>query len=209
MNVSLFICSYTGYSLEEFHLKYLHALLSIFLLLAASAAAGSFSAEMDVDTYVDANNANQSFADSDLLWAASAGGQPSKEVYLSFINLLGAQGFSMPDQVTSATLTLDVAQVDKPGKIRAYFLHGATLAPANWYTKGDYDAGTSSSPVEIDQVGSCTLDVTPIIKKAVESCTEDCPYSIVLVAEDDASVAFASSEASSGDKPVLEYAMED
>ena len=48
------------------------------LLLAATAAAGSFKAEMDVETYVDANNANQSFADSDLLWAASAGQRAHK-----------------------------------------------------------------------------------------------------------------------------------
>ncbi len=38
------------------------------LLLAATATAGSFKAEIDVETYVDANNTNQSFADSDLLW---------------------------------------------------------------------------------------------------------------------------------------------
>ena len=59
-------------------MRYLYALMGIFLLLAATAAAGSFKAEMDVDTYVDANNANQSFADSDLLWAASQDGKPDK-----------------------------------------------------------------------------------------------------------------------------------
>ena len=65
-----------------------------------------------------------------------------------------------------------------------------------WNDKSDYDSKVSSSPVDVDKEGSYTLDVTPIIKKAVETCTEGCPYSIVLVAEDGASVGFTSSEAS-------------
>jgi hypothetical protein len=190
------------------NLRYLYALMGIFLLLAATAAAGSFTAEMDVDTYVDADKANQSFSDSDLLWAASVGAQPTKEVYLSFINVLGAQGIFKPEQIASATLTLDAAKVDKPGKVKAYFLHGAAFDTVNWYDKADYDAEVYSSPVNIDETGSYTLDVTSIIKKAVETCTEDCPYSIVLVAEDDASVGFASSKAS-GNGPVLKYETEE
>ena len=78
-------------------MRYLYALMGIFLLLAATAAAGSFKAEMDVDTYVDADNANQSFADSDLLWAASHEWKLNKQVYLSFINLFGTQGIFKPD----------------------------------------------------------------------------------------------------------------
>lgn len=190
-------------------MRYLYAIIGLFMLLAATAAAGSFTAEMDVDLYVDADNANQSFADSDLLWAASQGGQPTKEVYLSFINLLGSQGIFNPEQIASATLTLNAAQVDNAGKITAYFLHGAALDTMTWYDKLDYDASTSSSPVEIDEAGSYTLDVTSIIKKAIETCTEDCPYSIVLVAEDGASVAFTSSEASKENKPILEYVTEE
>jgi hypothetical protein len=190
-------------------LRHLYAIISIFLLLAAVAAAASFTAEMDVDTYVDSDNANQSFADSDQLWAASDGGASNKEVYLSFVNILGSQGIFKPDQISEASLTVDAVQVDKPGKITAYFLHGAVFDTADWYTKDDYDATVSSSSVEIDDVGSYKLDVTPIIKKAVETCSEGCPYTIVLVADDDASVAFASSESSDGDEPTLEYLTED
>lgn len=186
-------------------MRYLYALISIFLALVATAAAGSFTAEMDVDTYVDANNASQSYADSDLLWAASQGGEPSKEVYLSFINLLGSQGIFKPDMIDSATLTVEAAQVDNPGKVIAYFLHGATLDTATWSDKLDYDANASSAPVEMDQAGSYTFDVTDIIKKAVETCTEGCGYSIVLVAEDGASVAFYSSESSKAEQPTLKY----
>ena len=185
-------------------LRYLYALMGLLLLLAATATAGSFKAEIDVETYVDANNTNQSFADSDLLWAASVGAEPTKQAYLSFINVLGAQGIFKPEQIASATLTLDAAKVDKPGKITAYFLHGATFDTVNWYDKTDYNAEVSSSPMDVENVGSYTLDVTSIIKKAVETCTEGCPYTIVLVAEDDATVGFASSKAS-GNKPTLVY----
>ncbi|MHB8117213.1 MAG: CBM96 family carbohydrate-binding protein [Methanothrix sp.] len=185
-------------------MRYLYALMGLLLLLAATATAGSFKAEMDVETYVDANNANQSFADSDLLWAATQDKESTKQVYLSVINMFGTQGIFNPEQVASATLTLDAAQVDKPGKIKAYFLHGAALDTMTWYDKLDYDAEVSSSPVDVEKMGSYTLDVTSIIKKAVETCTEDCPYSIVLVAEGDAAVGFASHGAS-GNKPTLVY----
>jgi hypothetical protein len=209
MNVSLFICLITGTQVEEMNLKYLYALMGVFLLLAANAAAGSFNADMDVVTYVDAENANQSFAESDLLWASSQGGESTKEVYLSVINLFGSQGIFNPEQIASATLTLDVAQVDKPGKITAYFLEGATFETTTWDDRVAYDAEVSSSPVDVDEIGSYTWDLTDIIKKAVETCTEGCGYSIVMVAEDDASVAFTSSNASSEDKPTLEYVTEE
>ncbi|MCK9565432.1 MAG: DNRLRE domain-containing protein [Methanothrix sp.] len=189
-------------------MRYLYALMGLLLLLAATATAGSFNAEMDVETYVDADNANQSFADSDLLWAASVDAEPTKQVYLSVINMFGTQGLFKPEQIASATLTLDAAQVDKPGKIKAYFLHGAALDTMTWYDKLDYDAEVSSSPMDVEKVGSYTLDVTSIVKKAVETCTEDCPYSIVLVAEDDATVGFASHGAS-GNKPTLVYVTEE
>jgi hypothetical protein len=208
MNVSLFICLITGTLVVEMNLKHLYAFMGIFLLLAAIAAAGTFTADMDVDTYLDADNANQSFDDSDLLWASSPEEPSTKEVYLSFKNLFGSQGIFNPEQIASATLTLDAAQVDKPGKITAYFLEGAILETTTWLDKIDYDADVSSSPVDVDEVGSYTWDVTDIIKKAVETCVEGCPYSIVLVAEDNASVAFTSSEAS-GNTRTLEYVTEE
>lgn len=190
-------------------MRYLHSLVGIFLILAASAAAGSFTAEMDVDTYVDAEMADQSFSDSDLLWASSQGGESSKEVYLSIINILGSQGVFDPEQIASATLTIEAAQVDRPGKISAYFLHGATLDGTAWSDKEDYDISASSDPVDVAEEKSYSIDVTGIIRKAVETCTEGCPYSIVLVAEDDASVAFYSSESAKGEKPTLEYVTEE
>ncbi|MDQ1262851.1 MAG: hypothetical protein QG575_2032, partial [Euryarchaeota archaeon] len=173
-------------------MRYLYALMGIFLLLAATAVAGSFTAKMDVETYVDANNANQSFADSDLLWAATQGNEPEKLVYLSVINTFGSQGVFKPEQIAAATLTLDATLVDKPGKVKAYYKHGETFGITTWYDKADYDSEVFSPSLNIDKEGSYTLDVTSIVKKAVETCTEGCGYSIVIVAEDDAAVGFAS-----------------
>ena len=190
------------------NLRYLYALMGIFLLLAATAAAGSFTAEMDVDTYVDADQANLSFTNNSLLWAASSGAEPTKLVYLSVINMFGAQGIFKPEQIASATLTLDAAKVDKPGNVKAYFLQGPTLE-TTWYDKKDYNATVYSSPVNVDKAGSYTWDVTDIIKKAVETCVDGCGYSIIMVAEDDASVAFTSSEASKENKPILNYVTKD
>ncbi|HOV52095.1 MAG: hypothetical protein A4E44_00880 [Methanosaeta sp. PtaB.Bin018] len=181
-----------------------YALIGLFLLLAASAEAGSFKANTDVETYVDANYIDQSFSDNDTLWAASEDGKSFQEVYLSFVNLFGSQGIFKPEQIQSATLALDAVQVKEPGEIRAYLVHGATFDTATWNDKPEYNPDVSAS-VEISKEGSYTIDVTPLIKKAVEICTEGCPYSIALVAEDGASVGFASSRASSGSRPVLEY----
>jgi len=189
----------------RYNLKYLYVMLGLFVILAgACASAGSFKAQMDVDTYVDSNNGNESFSDAETLWAASENGNPDKIVYLSFINLFGSEGIYKSDAISSATLTLEATKVEKPGKIVAYLLHGATLDTATWNDREDYDSSVSAS-AQVDKEGSYKLDATPLIKKAVETCTEGCPYSLVLVAEDGASVGFASSE-NSGQGPSLEYA---
>lgn len=190
-------------------MRSLYALISLFLLLAANAAAGSFTANMDVDTYVNANDVNQSYGESSLLWVTSVNGTPVNETYLSFVNLFGSQSIFNSDQIKSATLTLDAAKVEKTGQVTAYFFHGATFDNVNWYDKGEYDSNVTSTPLEIEKEGSYKLDVTPIIRKAVETCTEGCPYTIILVAEGDASVGFTSSEASSEKKPTLEYFTEE
>ena len=105
-------------------MRCLYAIVGLFLLLVATASAGSFKANMDVDTYVDANNANDSFSESDTLWAASEDGQPAKEVYLSFVNLFGSENIFKPEQIQSATLTLNVSNVETAGEIKAGTLLG-------------------------------------------------------------------------------------
>ncbi len=189
-------------------MRYWLAIIGALLLLAAAGSAGSFAAKIDVDTYVNSIEEDESYSDSDLLWVSSQDDDDASinETYLSYENLFGSQGIFNPDQIKSATLTLNVARVDDEGEIKAYFLEGATLNTLTWKDKVEYDLNASSDSVEIDEAEDVfELDVTPIIKKAVEACAEGCPYTIVLVGEDDVSVAFVSSEASDEDLPVLEY----
>lgn len=192
--------------MEELTLRYLYAIFGLAVLLcAASAAAGDFKVQMDVATYVDAANANANFSmNNDTLWAASADGKPEKEVYLSFVNNFGTVGVFNPDKVTSATLKLSANNVSKPGTIKAYFAHGATSEIATWNNKTEYNSSVSAT-LDVQKVGDYTMDVTPLIKMAVKTCTEGCPYSIALVADDGASIGFSKDAQS----PSLEYTTAD
>jgi hypothetical protein len=187
-------------------LRYSYALLGLAVLLsAASAAAGDFKVQMDVATYVDAANANANFSmNNDTLWAASADGKPVKEVYLSFVNNFGTVGVFNPDKVTSATLKLNAKNVSKTGTIKAYIAHGATSEITTWKDKPEYNTNVSSS-LDVQKVGEYTMDVTPLIKEAVKTCTEGCPYSLVLVADDNASIGFSKDT----QKPSLDYTTAD
>ena len=95
--------------------------------------------------------------------------------------------------------------MDSEGKIKAYFLEGATFDTLTWKDKVEYDVNVSSKSVKIDDKDEIELDVTSIVKKAIEVCAEGCPYTIVLVADEGTSVAFVSSEASDEDMPILQY----
>ncbi len=189
-------------------MRYLYAFIGLFLLLAATAVAGSFTVDMDADTYMDANNANQTFGGEEALWVASKDGKPVKVAYLSFINLLRAQNLRRPEQIQSATLTLNAARVEKPGEIKACFVLGPTLNTNTWNDRPVPESSVSVS-AEVNGEGSYTLDVAPLIRRALEACAEGCGYSFALVAEDDASVGFTSSEGSEEKRPVLKYSSTD
>ena len=164
-------------------MRYLYVLIGLALLLSlTSAEAGSFSPTVDVSTYVDTAKANESFSGSNILWVSSVDGIPAKETYLSFVNDFVTNSASKPDRIQSATLKLYANNVDKPGKLTAYFVQGPTLETTTWTDKPDFDAATSAN-LTIEKPGVYFVDVTPIIKKAVEKCLE-CGYSIVLVADD-------------------------
>lgn len=183
-------------------MRYLYVLVGLAVLLsAASAAGGNFKAQMDVSTYVDASNADMNFSENDTLQVSSADGKPVKEAYLSFVNNFGTVGVFKPDAVKSAILKLYAKNVETPGKVKAYLVHGATLDTATWNDKPEYESGVSASQ-DIQKDGKYTIDVTPLIKKAVEICTEGCPYSIAIVAEDNASMEFSKT---ASEKPSLEY----
>lgn len=186
-------------------MRYLYGFVGLFVLLSiAYATEGHLPVHspvmIDSDTYVDADHANESFGDSDVLWATSSGGNPVKVTYLSFVNDFVTNSVSSPDQIDAAKLSLNAANVEKPGKITAYFIEGPTTNEATWDSKSEYDTEASSS-TDVQTEGEYSLDVTPIIKKAIKSCPGECGYTIALVAEGDTSVGFISSEACKNKKP--------
>ena len=186
-------------------MRYWFALICIMALVGA-ATAGQFKAKLDVDAYVDKNKADESFSDGNTLWATSSDGTSEKETYLGFINTLGSEGIFTPEALKSASLKVYISEVEKSGKVDAYLLHGATLDTLTWNDKEAYYQNISAS-ADISTAGEYTINITPLMKKAVEVCTEGCPYSIVLVAEDSTSVGFGSSE--SNEAATLTYSTED
>ena len=48
-------------------------------------------------------------------------------------------------------------------------------------------------------------DATAFVKRAATECSEGCPFSVVLVAEGDASIGFTSMDGSTEEKAVLQY----
>lgn len=182
----------------------MHLIIGLMVLLGAASAAGHFTLKLDVDTYIDSANANKSFSDEKVLWATSSDGKPTKETYLGFVNSFGTAGTFSPNDVASATLKIHVAEVEKPGKVSAYFLHGPTLESLTWNDRPEYDNSTRVT-FDVSKEGDYTLNATGIVRKAVESCTEGCPFSIVLATDDGASVGFSSSKDSGANKAELTY----
>jgi hypothetical protein len=184
-------------------LRYLYELIGLAMLLSAAlAAAGTFNVNMNVATYVDAANPNANFSvNNDTLWAVSTDGKPVKEVFLTFDNNFGTIGAFNPDKITSATLKLNAKNVNTVGKIKAYFIHGATMKTVTWNDKLEYNSSVSAS-LDVQKVGEYPMDVTPVIKEAVKACSEGCPYTIVLVADGSASIGFSKDD---GQKPSLEF----
>lgn len=187
-------------------MRNLYLVACLVVLIGAAYATGTrFTAQLDEDTFVSKASPDANFIDNSTLWVTSEGGHPTSETYLGFVNTLGSQGLSTPKNVESAVLKLNATDVRKPGIITAYFVDSATLSSTTWSNKVDYDKEANST-VSIDGVGSYTIDATPLIKKAVETCTDGCPYSIVLVASGDVSVGFASKEnPDKGKTATLEY----
>jgi hypothetical protein len=184
-------------------LRILWVLVGIFAALSV-ASAGSFDVLLNVDTYVDAAKPDQSFSQDDILWASSVDGTPAKEVYLGFLNNFVRAKAKSPENISSATLKLYASKVEKPGRIVAYVSEGSALETATWDYRLTYDSDIAV-PFDVESEGEYVVDATPLVKKALKLCPGECPYTIILVAEDSASVAFASAEASPEKAPSLEY----
>lgn len=173
--------------------------LACIAMLAGCAGAAKISPALQADTYTDAENANQSFGEDATIWVASQGGEPGKIAYLSFAGMT-----TLPQQVISASLKMYVKEIKQPGKISLYLYNNAAMDAITWAEQlehGEEALGT----LDIQEAGWQTWDATDFMKKAATECSEGCPFSVVLVAEGDASISFASMEGSADEKAVLQY----
>jgi hypothetical protein len=181
-----------------------HAIKAIMLLaciamLAGSAGAVKISPALQMDTYTDAENPDQGFGEDSQIWTSSQGGVPAKIAYLSFAGIT-----TLPQQVISATLKMYAKEVEQPGKVSLYLYDNAAMDTITWSDQPEYDTEAVGS-LDIQEAGWQTWDATDFMKKAAEECSEGCPFSLVLVAEGDASISFVSLEGLAEEKAVLEY----
>lgn len=61
---------------------------ALIVLLAGIAAAGAISPELVVDTYMDAEEEEETFADEEILWATSEDGDPVRITFLVFREMI-------------------------------------------------------------------------------------------------------------------------
>ena len=80
----------------------------------------------------------------------------------------------------------------------------AAMDIITWTDQPDFDPEALGT-LDIQGTGWQTWDATAFVKKAAEECSEGCPFSVVLVADDDASIAFTSMEGSANEEAVLQY----
>lgn len=181
-----------------------HAIKAIILLaciamLAGCAGAVKISPALQMDTYTDAGNADQSFGEENIIWAASEGGVPTKIAYLSFVGIT-----ALPQQVKSASLKMYAKEIERPGKVSLCLYDNAAMDTITWSDQPEYDTEALGT-LDIQETGWQIWDATDFMKKAAEECSEGCPFSLVLVAEGDASISFVSQDGSAEEKAVLEY----
>ncbi len=97
-----------------------------------------------------------------------------------------------------------VKNVERPGKLSIHLYNSAALDTITWADQPEYDPEVLGT-MDVQGDGWQTLDATALVKKAALECSEGCPFALVLVADDDTSIAFASMESSAEEKAVLEY----
>lgn len=173
------------------------------VLLMGTASAG-FTTELNEDVYVDADMEDANYGLGTTLWVSSDDGDPVKMTYLKFMNNLENVGVESGDDIESASLKIYVTDVETEGDIIAYFSEENFFEETvTWSDELEYLEDTTAT-LYIDEEGWCTFDATEIMKMAADECLT-CPFAIVLVAEDDASIGFSSKEESDGNEAVLDY----
>jgi hypothetical protein len=199
MNASFFIYP-LSMALGGVGLKSLYILTCLILLMGA-ASAGEFGPNLRGDTYIDANNEDKPYGIEETLWATSDDGDPVKITFFNFQSL--GEGRTA-DEIESGTFEVYVTDVEEEGNVSVHFCEGSILEDTlTWAHEMSYDEEAADTEY-IGEDGWYTWDVTAIIKTAAEEC-QSCPWSIVMVAEDDASIEFASKENPEDLKAVLKY----
>ncbi len=183
----------------RYHVTKAMIVLACIAMLAGCADAAKISPALQMDTYTDSENANLSFGEESAIWAASQSGEPVKIAYLSFAGMT-----TLPQQVISASLKVYAKEVKRPGKVNLYLHDNAAMDTVTWSDQPEYGEEALGA-LDIQETGWQTLDATNFMKKAAEECSEGCPFSVVLVAEGDASISFTSMEGSAEEKAVLHY----
>ena len=183
----------------RFHVLKAMIVLACIVMLAGSAGAVKISPALQMDTYTDAENADQSFGEESAIWATSQSGEPMKIAYLSFAGMT-----TLPQQVKSASLKMYAKEIERPGRVSLYLYDNAAMDTITWSDQPEYGAEALGS-LDIQETGWQTWDATNFMKEAAEKCSEGCPFSLVLVAEGDASISFVSLEGPAEEKAALEY----
>lgn len=170
-------------------------------MLMGAASAGDFGPNLRGDTYIDANNENDRHGIDETLWATSDDGEPVKVVFFNFQSL--GEGRNAND-IRSGTFDVYVTDAAEEGNVSVHFCKGSIFEDTlEWADDVSYDEDAGDTEY-IDEDGWYTWDVTSIVKTAAAEC-QSCPWSIVLVAEDDASIEFASKEGPEDLKAKLKY----
>jgi hypothetical protein len=184
--------------MKNYILKAISALACVVVLLGLVGAA-DFSPALHMDTYTDAGNEEQSFGADDTLWVASENGQPIRIAYLTFGGMT-----TLSQQISSGNLEIYVKEVERPGKVSIHLCSQAAMDTISWADQPEYDP-VALGTLDIQGPGWQTCDATAFVTKAALKCSKGCPFSMVLVADVDASISFASMEGSAEKEAVLQY----
>ncbi|WP_428400878.1 DUF7594 domain-containing protein [Methanocrinis sp.] len=165
--------------------------LACAVLLIGAALAGTFAPKLLGDSYVDADAEDDNFGAEETLWVSSDDGEPVMVAYISFEQIVGSYS---PDDIESATLRVYAKDVESPGEVELHFYYeGFYEDTVTWSDELGYEEGADGAiEVDEDEVWY-DFDATEIVKKSILEC-ESCPFSLVLVSADDATVGFASSD---------------
>ena len=173
--------------------------LACIAVLTSGAMAAKISPALQMDTYANASNKEQSFGSEDTIWVSSQNGQPVRITYLTFAGMT-----TLPQQISSASLKMFVREVERPGKVSIHLYNQAAMDSITWADQPEYDPEALGT-LDIQGTGWQTWDAAAFVKKAAEKCSEGCPFSVILVADGNATISFASMEGSAEEKAALQY----